>query len=170
MPGPESVRDVLTGRMVRVSVETWPEGDREVVHHPGSAAIVAFDPSGSVVLVGQLRRPLRERVLEIPAGVLDEEGETPADTAARELREETGYRADRVEHLATVLASPGYTDERVHVFTAEAVGEGEPDEHDVDVVTMPFDQAVDAALDGTLSDAKTVVGILLAARRRRSAD
>jgi 8-oxo-dGTP pyrophosphatase MutT (NUDIX family) len=106
-------------------------------------------------------------VLEIPAGILDLEGEDARDAAVRELAEETGYRASDVEPLGSVLTSPGFTDERVDLFVAEARRDGEPEEG-IEVVPMVFADAVAATLDGRIRDAKTVAGLLLAAMRRGS--
>jgi ADP-ribose pyrophosphatase len=164
---PESVRKVFQGHLISVEVQSWPAGEREVVHHPGACAIVPVTATGDVLLVRQMRESVRERLLEIPAGILDVDGEDPSDCAARELFEETGHRPVSVRPLATILTSPGFTDERIHLFLGE-VGEGEPagpGEDDVDVVRLPLDEAVARIERGDIKDAKTVAGLLLAFHR-----
>ena len=84
---PEGSREVFRGRLIRVDVERWPAGQREVVHHPGACAVVATTPQGQVVLVRQTREAIRSQMLEIPAGVFDVVGEDGATCAARELVE-----------------------------------------------------------------------------------
>jgi ADP-ribose pyrophosphatase len=165
---PRSSREVFRGRLIRVVVEDWPEGEREIVHHPGAAAIVAFD-GDDVVLVRQLRQSIRAEMLEIPAGVLDVDGEPPLDCAIRELREETGYVAASVVPLGAIHPSPGFSDERIDLFTGQATADGDPEE-EIDVVRMPFTAALRAVGDGTITDGKTVAALLLAAGPRASRD
>jgi ADP-ribose pyrophosphatase len=164
--GPEDRREVFHGRLLSVDVERWPSGEREVVHHPGACAVVALTDDGDVILVRQLREAVRRRLLEIPAGVLDVAGEDDAGCAARELLEETGYRATSLEPLTTLLTSPGFADERIALFLARAEPGGGPGEEGVEVVRMPLDHAVTRVAQGEIVDAKTVAGVLLAAARR----
>jgi ADP-ribose pyrophosphatase len=133
-----------------------------VVRHPGAAAIVALTPGREVVLVRQPREAVRAELLEIPAGILDVPGETPEACARRELVEETGYQAASVEYLATILTSPGFTDERIELFLARDVEPGgEAIEDGVSAVLMPFDDALDAIDAGRIIDAKSVTALLL---------
>jgi ADP-ribose pyrophosphatase len=162
---PEDSSEVFHGDLIRVLVETWPQGKREVVRHPGAAAIVPFD-GDEVVLIRQLRQPIRAETIEIPAGILDREGESPAECAVRELREETGYRAEDVRPLGVVHTSPGFTDERIELFACRATPEGEPEEG-IEIVRMPVEDAIAAVRDGRITDAKSAVALLLAADRRR---
>jgi ADP-ribose pyrophosphatase len=166
---PESIRTVFEGHHISLEVQSWPVGEREIVRHPGASAVVALTPSGDVLLVRQIREAVREALLEIPAGILDREGEEPIDCASRELLEETGYRAERIEPLASIYSSPGFSDERIHLFLAE-VSDGDPEGHgeDVEVIRMPLDQAVAEIERGTIKDAKSVAGLLLALHRNRS--
>jgi ADP-ribose pyrophosphatase len=159
---PESSREVFRGGLIRVAVETWPAGDREVVHHPGAAAIVAVTAQGDVVLVRQMREAVRRPLLEIPAGIADVTGEEPAACAARELTEETGYLATNVRRIGAVYTSPGFADERIELFAADAVPRGDPTEDGIEVVTMPLADAVAAVRQGRIQDAKTAVALLLA--------
>jgi ADP-ribose pyrophosphatase len=162
---PQGVRRVFAGKLIKVDVETWPAGEREVVHHPGACALVAFTPEGEVVLVRQFREAIRQELLEIPAGIFDVEGEDGAGCAARELLEETGYRATNVEHLATIYTSPGFADERIELFRADAEPTSDVREEAVEVVTLPLGRALEAIQRGDILDAKTVSGLLLALRR-----
>lgn len=167
---PESSSDAFDGKFIRVAVERWPSGEREVVHHPGAAAIVALTADDQVVLVRQMREAVREELLEIPAGVLDVEGESPLDCALRELTEETGHVAASAEHLCTLLTSPGFADERIDVFLARDV-ERRRDvaEEGVTLALMAFADAV-AAIGTRIVDAKTVTGLLLTERSRGEHD
>lgn len=164
--GPTSVREVFAGRLIRVAVEQWPAGEREVVRHPDGCVVVAFTPEGSVLLVRQSREAVRGDLLELPAGVRGPADEGGAACAARELLEETGYRAVRLEPLGRFYSSPGFTDEALELFLAEAEPAGEPGEEGIEVVPMDFDQALRAVRDGRIADAKTALGLLLAAVHR----
>ena len=119
-------------------------------------------------MVRQMREAVGERLLEIPAGILDVAGEDPADCAVRELLEETGHRAVRVEPLATIYNSPGFTDERIHIFLAEIADDAPQSkgEDDVEVIRMTLDQAIAEVERGGIKDAKSVAGLLLASRPR----
>jgi ADP-ribose pyrophosphatase len=156
---PESVREVFHGELLRVEVESWPAGEREVVRHPGASAVVALTPEGDVLLVRQAREAVRETLLEIPAGIL-ENGEDPAACAARELAEETGFRASNLRPLGWIYTSPGFTDERIELFLAEAQPDGGA-EDGMEVVRMPFGEALAAVRDGGIRDAKTIAALLL---------
>jgi len=163
---PDAVREVFRGRLVSVFVESWPGGEREVVHHPAACAVVGLEPTGRVLLVRQVREAVRESLLEIPAGILDRSGEDPAAAAARELFEETGYRAASIEPLGWIYTSPGFTDERIELFAARTDREpaGRPEEG-IEVVEMPLRDALEAARDGRFPDAKTALALLLAGAR-----
>jgi 8-oxo-dGTP pyrophosphatase MutT (NUDIX family) len=151
-----------------------PDGQRvarEVVHHPGAVAVVPLHEDGTVTLVRQYRVALDGLVWEIPAGLRDVEGEPPEVTAQRELVEEAGLSATRIEHLTTFNNSPGFCDEAVVVYLATGLSavpddrQG-PEEQDMTVERIPFDQALAMVGDGRIADAKTVVGLLLTARQR----
>jgi ADP-ribose pyrophosphatase len=140
---------------------------REVVRHPGAVGVVAITPEGEVVLVEQYRQPLRAILREIPAGKLSE-GEAPDACAIRELAEETGYRATGVVLIGEYFTTPGFTNERFHMFLARDLepGDREPDgeeERSMNVVRVPFDEALADARAGRIEDGKTLVGLLLAA-------
>lgn len=162
---PESSREVFRGNLIRVEVERWPAGEREIVRHPGACGVVAFTDSGEVLLVRQMRESIRETLLEIPAGIYDVEGEDPLGCAARELLEETGYRTTDLEPLGTIYSSPGFTDERMDLFMARAEDAGGPGEEGVEVVRMPFSEAIESVRDGRITDGHTVAALLLARDR-----
>ena len=140
--------------------------DLDIVRHPGAAAVVPFVSEDSVLLIHQYRHAAGGSIWEVPAGKLD--GEAPEVCAARELEEEAGRRAGRLEKLGAVWTSPGFTDERIHLFAAydlEPVPQRlEPDEI-LEVVEMPFERALELVFRGELSDAKSALALLLAARR-----
>jgi ADP-ribose pyrophosphatase len=167
---PDSVRQVFSGKLLKVAVESWPAGEREVVHHPGACAVVAVTAAGEVLLVRQLRESIREVLLEIPAGIFDVDGEDPAGCAARELREETGHRAENLEALGWVYTSPGFTDERIALFRADAVpGDVVAGiEEGIELVRMPIEEATAAIRNGRITDLKTVAGLLLVRSLRAS--
>lgn len=123
---------------------------------------MAFTREGDVLLVRQTREAVRQTLLEIPAGILDVDGEDAATCAARELLEETGHRAENVRRLGAIHTSPGFTDERIELFMADAISDGGGGEDGVEVVPTPFDDALAAVHDGRITDAKTVTGLLLA--------
>ena len=155
---PESSRRVFDGKLIKVDVEQWPSGEREVVKHPGACAVVAITAEGEVLLVKQFREAVRQELLEIPAGIV-EEGESREDCVARELLEETGYRATKLEHLGTIYTSPGFTNEKIELFRAHAEPAGGVTEDAVEVVAMPLDRAIEAIERGHIVDGKTMVGL-----------
>ena len=161
------------GRVVRLTVDTLelPNGesaDFEIVHHPGGAAVVAIDLEGRVCLLRQYRPAAGGEVWELPAGRL-EPGEPPALTAERELAEEAGVAAARWTALGVSLSSPGVFDERIHLFLAEdlrPVPMAREAFELIEVHWIPLDEAIERCLEGVIDDAKTVIGLLRAARRR----
>jgi ADP-ribose pyrophosphatase len=164
---PDESRALYEGRLFRVTLERYGEFEREIVEHPGSVAIVAVDREDRVVLVRQTRYPARATLLELPAGTLDRENEPPLDAARRELLEEAGVHGGEWREAAGFWTSPGFLRERMHLFFAEGVEEGqaapEADE-DVEVVRWRLDE-VERRL-GELEDAKTLAGLLLYLRER----
>ena len=155
-------REAFRGNLIRVEVADWPQGAREIVRHPGVCAIVAVTAEREIVLVRQLRESIEQSTLEIPAGLRDLDGEDPADCAARELLEETGFRAVEVRPLGVFYSSPGFTDEQFQLFRAEAEPTPAPSEEGIEVVTLPVPEAVDAIRSGVIVDSMTALAILLA--------
>ena len=162
---------VFDGRVFKVTVDTISEGDltyqRDVVHHPGSAVIVPVHDDGTVALVRQYRHPAVRYLLEVPAGTLND-GERPEAGAARELEEELGLIAERLEKLTEFFVSPGFLEEKMWVYLATGLSEGkaQPDEDEVlDVVRLPIGDALEMITSGEIQDAKTIIGLILAAPR-----
>ena len=160
---------------VRVDQVAMPDGsvaDREIVQHDNAVAVVAIEPGGDVVLIRHYRHAIGERMLEIPAGKLDVEGESPADAARRELAEEVGLEADHLVELISFANSAGWSDEATTVYLATearrcAAPEGftaEHEEADIEIVRMTLDEALHRLDAGEFTDAKTVIGLLLAHR------
>jgi ADP-ribose pyrophosphatase len=158
---PDSSRTVYDGKLIDVTLERWGEHDREIVEHPGAVAIVAVDAEGKVALVRQRREAVREYLLELPAGTL-EEGESPLESARRELEEETGLTGGSWRELGRFYTTPGFCRERMHVFAAEDVeaGEAKPEE-DEELELVRWDVGEIGTRIGELEDAKTVAGLLL---------
>jgi 8-oxo-dGTP pyrophosphatase MutT (NUDIX family) len=168
VPEPAASRVLFAGRYLSVVMETWPGiGEWEVLRKDSAAAIVPITSNGDVVLVRQFRVPIRQELLEVPAGLLDIDGEDAMTCAERELFEETGYRSHDTRFLGGLYMSPGTTDEYVHLFAGETDAEptGDP-EAGIEVVRRPFDEMVEAAKAGKVRDAMTTVGLVLAASRR----
>jgi ADP-ribose pyrophosphatase len=166
-----SSKEVFRGRVFSVCVDEVHEGDqicvREVVHHRGSAVIIPVFEDGSVAFVRQYRHPAVKYLLEAPAGTLDD-GETPEEGAARELEEELGYVAGNLEKLSEFFVSPGFLEEKMWVYLATDLTETKQqlDEDEiVEVVRMPFAQALSMITTGEIEDAKTIIGLMLAAPR-----
>ena len=160
---------VYDGRILRVEVQEVELADgtrapREIIRHAPAAAVLTRTPDGRFVFVRQLRKPVEQVVLEIAAGIC-EPGEAPAATAARELREETGYTATRLVELGPVFVTPGYVDERITLFYAEVAGAAGPTACDADerleVVYLTADEFERRLRNGEILDAKTIAAWLL---------
>lgn len=170
-----SSRRVYSGRVINLDVDRvrFPdgsEGELEMVRHPGASAVVPFlsDPEGDdpqILMIRQYRYATDGYIYEIPAGRL-ESGEEPELCAARELREETGCTALRMDRLFTMYTTPGFTDEKIHLFMATGLtmgeSEREPDEF-VELVPMALSKALAMLERGEIQDAKTALGLLYAA-------
>jgi ADP-ribose pyrophosphatase len=163
--------EIFRGRVFDVTVDTILERDttykREVVHHPGSAVIVPAFPDGTVALVRQYRHPAVRYLLEIPAGTLNR-GERPEEGAARELEEELGFVAGRLEKLTEFFVSPGFCEEKMWLYLATEMTQTEQrleDDELLDVVRLPLSQALEMITAGEIEDAKTIIGLMLAAPR-----
>jgi ADP-ribose pyrophosphatase len=165
---PDESRVVYRGNMIDVTRERWGSREREIVEHPDAVAIVAIDRDGLVALVRQLREAARTRLVELPAGKCDE-GEEPLTTAKRELREECGLTGGTWTLLGTFWTTPGFCRERMHVYLAEGVdiGEPEPDEDEELELLRWTPEELEARLP-ELEDAKTIAGVLLYLRHRRT--
>lgn len=150
----------------RLREETGQEIVREVVRSPGGAGGLPLFADGRVALVRQYRHPAGRELLEIPAGMI-EPGELPQVCAAREIEQEIGFRAGRLEKLAEFFPTPGFCAERLYVYLAtELTPMAQQLDHDefVEIVYLPLSEAVAMAQQGNIEDAKTVIALLLAAK------
>ena len=168
-------KKVFTGRVFDVSVDTVREADRtyirEVVHHPGSAVILPAFDDGTIGLVRQYRHPAVKYLLELPAGTLNDQ-ERPEIGAARELEEELGLVAGNLEKLSEFFVSPGFCEEKMWLYLATDLTETSQrleDDELIEVVRLPIERALQMITDGEIEDAKTIIGLLLAAPRLGSA-
>ena len=164
-------KTIYQGRIFDVRIDEFREGERdysrEIVVHKGGAVIVPVFDDGTVALVRQFRHAIGDYLLEIPAGMLDE-GEDPMIGAVRELEEEIGVRAAHVEKLTELLPSPGYLTEKVYLFLATGLTEvGQNLDHDEELTVerYSFDELNTMIRDGRIVDAKTMVGVMLAAEK-----
>ena len=168
-------RRVYTGKVISLDVDRvrFPDGsvgELEMIRHPGASAVVPFlsDPLGEdpqVLMIRQYRYAAEGYLLEIPAGRLNV-GEDPRDCALRELKEETGCSAEQMDHLFTMYTTPGFTDERIHLFMATGLVAGETNheaDEFLDLEPMLLSRALELVEAGEIKDAKTVVGLLFAA-------
>ncbi|WP_436796117.1 NUDIX domain-containing protein [Actinospongicola halichondriae] len=158
---------------VAVARYQGPDGSeftRDVVRHVGAVAVVPLHDDGTVTLVRQYRAPIEQRLLEIPAGLRDVAGEPAEETAARELAEEVGLAADHLEFLCAFHNAAGFSDEVVQVFLGTGLREVAadlqgPEEQDMSVERLPLTELVAMIGDGRITDAKTIIGVLLVAGR-----
>lgn len=165
--------EFLSLQVREVATPTGETVERIVITHPGAVAVVPCI-GDDVVLIEQYRAAADAVVLELPAGKIDDPADGKEETARRELIEETGLVAGDLTWLTEIWATVGYTDERVAIFLADVVTEGERapvglEESSARIVRMPLAEAVSHVREGTISDAKSVVGLLLAFDERRSA-
>jgi ADP-ribose pyrophosphatase len=165
---------LLTAAKFRVVRETITTGagqkkTRDIVRHPGACVILPLLDDGRVCLIRNWRVAVGKTLIELPAGTL-EPPEPPQVTAERELIEETGYRATKVEFLHAFFLSPGILDEKMHLYLATGLTDGQPareEGEEIENMLVPFDDAIQMIFRGEIEDAKTIVGLLWADRLRR---
>ena len=163
------------GKIITLNCESvrLPDGslaDMDILRHPGASAVVPFlsGPMGDepqILLLRQYRYAAGGYLYEIPAGRLDE-GETPLECATRELKEETGCTADHIEPMTSILTTPGFTDEVIHLFMATGLTHGEPNreaDEFVEIVIMRLSEALERISAGEITDSKTILALLFAA-------
>ncbi len=173
--GSEQVYEGAVWTVMRQSVDLGAAGTvvRDVVRHPGAAAVIALDERDRVVLVNQYRHPVGARLWEAPAGLVDREDEDPLQTAQRELAEEAGLRADLWFPLLTMALTPGGSDERIHLFLARGLSVADTEEFvptgeesTMHSALVPLDDLVSAVLEGRIANATLVAGVLAVQRHR----
>lgn len=167
-------REIYRGKIVHLFVESaaLPNGktfELEVVRHPGASAVVPLKEDGKVVLIYQYRHAAGGFIYEVPAGKLSP-GEAPESCAEREVEEEVGYKIGKLEKLTTIFTAPGFCDEQIHlflgtelVFSGQQLGEDEV----LQVIEMPFEEAMNRIEDQTIRDAKSIVALELAYGRAK---
>jgi ADP-ribose pyrophosphatase len=168
-------REVYAGKIITLNRDTvrFPDGttaEFDIARHSGASAVVPFlsDPRGEepqILLLRQFRYAAGGYLYEIPAGRLDED-EAPAACAARELKEETGCTAEHIEPLTSILTTPGFTDEVIHLFMATGLTHGEPNREPdefVDLVIMRLSEALELIKSGAISDSKTALALMFVA-------
>jgi ADP-ribose pyrophosphatase len=164
---------IFSGRIINVRVDkvALPNGyvsTREIVEHSEAVAIVPLDENGDVLLVRQYRLACEEALLEVPAGGMDPDDDEPLAAAQRELQEEIGYKAGRLEYLSGFYVAPGYCNEYIHLFLATGLTPSRLDadlDEAVEVVRMPLSEALGLITTGEIHDAKSIIGLLMAQRK-----
>lgn len=160
------IKNIYKGRIVNLNLETvtLPNGaqvELEVIHHPGASAVVPMKDDRTVILIRQYRHAVGGYIYEIPAGKLHP-GEDPRECAQRELEEEIGYQAASLELLTSILTTPGFTDEVIHIYKGTGLTPGKQDlGHDevIEIIELPLEKAIAQIRDGTIKDGKTIVGL-----------
>lgn len=176
-PAPGCIKSVraYTGKIISLDTDTvrFPDGSTgqlEMIRHPGASAVIPFlsDPRGDdpqILMIRQYRYAADGYLFEIPAGRLNP-GEDPRDCAARELKEETGCTAEQLDYLTTMFTTPGFTDEKIHLYMATELSVGET-KHEadefLDLQPMPLSKALEMVKSGEIRDGKTALGLLFAA-------
>ena len=173
----KSSESVFTGKIISVRTDHvgMPGGNdsqRDVVEHPGAVGVVALDDSGRVMLIKQYRHPVGEALWELPAGLLDVEGEQALAAAQRELGEEAGLKAERWNVLVDLLTSPGMTNEATRVYLARDISDvseqrsDEDEEADLELAWVDLDEAVLSIMSGGIRNALAVAGLLATVQAR----
>src|SRR5512134_3396928 len=161
-------KNIFTGKVLTLNIDTvtLPNGvtiDLEIVRHPGAAAVVPLKDNETVVLIKQFRHAAGGFIFEIPAGKLHP-GEDPRNCAIRELEEEVGYQAGKLELLSSIFTAPGFTDEVIHIYKASELKKGRQNldrDEVLEVLEISLEDAIKMIEAGTIRDAKTIVGLQL---------
>lgn len=159
-------KEIFSGKILKVRFDEveLPGGrrsTREVVEHSGGVCIIAITDADEILLVEQYRKPPEEVMLEIPAGKLEED-EDPLTCASRELVEETGYRAEKIDHIFSFYTTPGYSDELLHLFLARDLQEvgSDPDQDEIiRLKKISKEDIINFIIEGDIKDGKTIVGL-----------
>lgn len=164
-----SKKDIYQGNVIKVGMLTvtlpnGKEATRDIVYHPGASVVIPISSDNELYMVRQYRKPIDKESLELPAGKLDQ-GEAPEICAHRELKEETGLEAGKMKHIVSVHSTPGFCNEVLHMYVATELKEGEACADEDEFISsekIPVKKLVDMVLDHKITDAKTIIGILLA--------
>ena len=167
-----STEDIFKGFILDVKVDKikQPDGNigtRELIRHIGAVCIVPITADNKVILENQYRYPIAQVVQEIPAGKLDYKDEDRLEAAKRELREETGYTADEWIDMGLYYPAPAYSDEKITMYLAKGLHKGENDLDDdefIEVIEVPIEEVIEKIMSGEITDGKTQVAVLKAAR------
>jgi len=154
---------ILKLRLDSVRLPDGKQAKREVVEHSDAVAIVAVDEGNNILLVKQFRKPVEQELLEVPAGCIDP-GEEATTTVSREMREETGYKPNKVKRLGGFYSSPGFCTEYMHVYLAtELIPDSlhAKDTDSIELMRVPLEQIEGLIDSGALCDAKSIAGLLL---------
>lgn len=162
-----NTKEIFEGRIVKLRVDDvkLPNGKistREIVEHPGGVAVIAINDNRKIVMVKQFRKPVNEALLEIPAGKLEYD-ESPELCAKRELLEETGYQAINIKHLITFYTTPGFSNEKMHLYFAKDLlkSNSNTDEDEfLEVYEYTPEELIRMVLTNEIKDSKTIVAIL----------
>lgn len=163
-----SSRDIFKGVLLHVlrddvELENGVRSVREFVLHPGAVAVVPVTDDNKVILVEQYRYPIKQKLLEIPAGKFDSPEEDPLECAKRELKEETGYESGKYVYLGYIHTTPGFSNEIIHLYLALDLkhGDSNPDEDEIiHVCVEDFNEVMKKCINGEITDAKTIAGIV----------
>jgi ADP-ribose pyrophosphatase len=159
-------KNIYKGRIVTLNLETvtLPNGatvELEIIHHPGAAAVVPIKDDRTVILIRQYRHAVGGYIYEIPAGKLHS-GEDPRECAQRELEEEVGFQAGRLDFVASAFTTPGFTDEVIHIYKATELRPGKQNLGKDEVLALaefPLEKTIAMIREGGIQDAKTIVGL-----------
>jgi len=153
--------------VTQIEYDSGNKAVREVAEHPGGAVVVPVTNDGKIVMVTQHRFPMNKKLLELPAGKLDQ-GEDPFVCAVRELEEETGFKSDNVKELGSIYTTPGYSSEKLWIYLAKDLRPGdhnrEEGEYGMEVFEFSLDEIEEKIYKGEIVDGKTICGIYLAKR------
>jgi len=150
---------LLDVRKYEVVLPNGLKSGREVIKHIGASAVLAVDDEKNILLVRQYRFAAGDHLMEVPAGKFDRHGEDPLECARRELEEETGKKAEFWNYLGYILTTPGFTDEKIHLFLAKGLfdGKANPDSDEfIQIIRVPLDEFEKMITQGTINDAKTI--------------
>lgn len=156
--------NIISVESIGVLLPNGKEASRDMVIHPGASVVIPISENNELYMVRQYRKPVEKELLELPAGKLDK-GEDPEVCAKRELKEETGLEASKIKHILSIHTTPGFTNEILHMYAAVGLHEGEACADEDEFISsekVPINKLVEMILNHEITDAKSIIGILLA--------